>query len=213
MPVKYDWVKLEPLVRAAYASGERSALKRLHYETGVPPKSLSHFALRHLGLAPLQAPRSTAPWSAAEDDLLLRWSHQPSHIIASRLQEAGFDRSARAVAIRRCVLRKQGRSIGIFRDDLTIREIAVALGVSDRWVLRWIQTGRLASTPPVSQHCKYGHRISFPALRQFLIEHGTAWQHAKPDLIWLTDILTATGLEGTGRRGRPRKSGGWAEAA
>ena len=186
---KYDWLALEQKVRAAYASRRRGVLKVLSIETGIPQQTLSLFAVRKLGLPMLQSSHRCPKWTPQEDDVIVRWSHEPSSAISARLRKVGCRRGQKAIANRRCVLRNQGREIGAYRLHYTVDEICVAMGVSAPVVMRWSKGGLLAAKAPA--HIRNGHGYEIPpaALREFLISYTGHWCKTKPDLVWLTDVL------------------------
>lgn len=191
---RIEWTPaIDDALRRVYRERRHGALKKLSHETGIGRTSLSERALITLGLSPLRHVRfaKRVRWMPIDDELIVRWGHEPSACIAQRLVAAGRPlRSDKAIANHRCELRRGGHPVGAWRDDLTTDEVAVGLGVNIVTVMRWIRQGVLKakSLRPDSVSGKF-HRIAPRELRRFFYRHPTYLAPARPDLVWYNDIV------------------------
>ncbi|MCB1826651.1 MAG: helix-turn-helix domain-containing protein [Candidatus Competibacteraceae bacterium] len=191
---RIEWTPaIDEAIRRIYRDRRHGGLKALSRETGIGRTSLSDRARRALGLPPLRSvrPAKKTRWDPLDDELIVRWGHEPSACIARRLEAAGRPwRSDKTVANRRCELRNQGQPVGAWREDLTTEEVAEGLGINIMAVTRWIKQGQLKAKAlrPDSPTCKF-YRIQSRDLRRFIYRHPTYLASARPDLVWYNDIV------------------------
>jgi len=196
MPAKsrIEWTPvIDEAIRRVYRERRHGGLKKLSCETGIGRSSLSDRARKDLGLSPLRrvCPGKKVRWTTEDDRMIVRWGHEPAACIAQRLKVAGLPwRSDKTIANRRCELRQKGEPVGAWREDLTVEEIAVGLGVCVTAVTRWIKQGLLTAKAlrPDSPSRKF-FRIKSRDLRRFIYRHPTYLASARPDLVWYNDIV------------------------
>lgn len=191
---RIEWTPaIDAAIVRVYRERHHGGLKKLSCETGIGRTSLSDRARRHLGLMPLRHIRTAKKvrWTPRDDELIVRWGHEPAACIARRLVEAGQPwRSDKTVSNRRCELRNQGQPVGAWQEDLTAEEIADGLRVSITTVTRWINRGLLQAKflqPHATRNKLY--RVKLPDLRRFFYRHPTYLASARPDLVWYNDIV------------------------
>lgn len=191
---RIEWTPaIDEAIRRIYRERRHGGLKKLSRETGIPRSSLSDRARKTLGVTPFRRFRieKKVRYDPLDDELIVRWGHEPAASIARRLIEAGRPRrSEHAIANRRCELRNQGQPVGAWREDLTTDEVAEGLGVNKSTVMRWIKLGLLTAKAlrPDSPSCKF-YRIQLRDLRRFIYRHPTYLASARPDLVWYNDIV------------------------
>lgn len=191
---RIDWTPaLDAAIQRCYRERKRGGLKKLSYETGISRSALSGRARKKLGLTAFRdiRPGKKVRWEAADDELIVRWGHEPSSCIARRMKDAGRPwRSEKTIANRRCELRRQGQPVGAWREDMTVEEVSAGLGVHAISITRWIQQGLLKATAlrPDNSSCKF-YRIEIRDLRRFIYRHPTYLSAARPDLVWYNDIV------------------------
>lgn len=176
-------------LRAVYQNHRPGLITRLSLEWDIPCGCLNYRATRILKLAPTRRAPQARSWTAAEDQLLIRYGHLPWKPLQAKLAAAGFARSAYAVLFRRTALRARGEPVGQERDTLTTAEVAEGLGCSIKTVDLWIARGWLKATALTPDSPAKRYQITEAALRTFCLHHTGALLNYRPDLTWYTDLI------------------------
>ena len=128
-------------------------------------------------------------WTEAELELLEECKHFNPHVIAKHFREAGYNRTALAISIKR-----QRSKMGTDGDGLySANSLAVALGVDPSTVSRYIKRGILkankAGTQRTDNQGGDEYLITKASVKKMLITHTAEIDFRKIDKFWLVDIL------------------------
>lgn len=175
------------MIRDAYTkqrTGDRSALKSVSRELGWTRSAVCKRG-SELGLARV---KETA-WSRDEDSILERFGHLAPTGIRRKLLEAGFARSVTAIQVKLNRNRIKGNLAGY-----SACQLAAALGIDVRKVLRWIQQGFLKAerrgTDRTSQQGGDMWWISDRSVRRFVLRFPGEIDLARVEKIWFLNLLT-----------------------
>lgn len=138
-----------------------------------------------LGLARIKE----KPWSKDEEQILERFGHLAPSGIQRKLSEAGFARSIAAIQVK--VNRNRIKSN---LDGYSACQLADALGVDVRKVLRWIQQGFLKAERRGTQRTpEQGGDTWWIAdrhVRRFVLRFPEEIDLARVEKIWFLNLLT-----------------------
>jgi hypothetical protein len=165
-------------------TGDRSALKAASRQIGWPRCAVCKRGAE-LGLARVKE----RIWSERELQVLERFGHLAPTGIQRKLAEAGFARSVAAIQIR--VNRDRIKSN---LEGYSACQLADALGVDVKKVLRWIQQGVLKAerrgTQRLPQQGGDIWWISDPSVRRFILRFPEEIDLARVEKIWFLDLVT-----------------------
>ncbi len=120
-----------------------------------------------------------------------RNAHLTAHVVARKLQKAGFVRSANSVMIKR---RKQ-RLNGVKR-GYSAHELAECFGVTAGDVCNWIKRGLLEAKPRKDSNAggngDHPWLIRGKAVRDFVVNHTSLVRIGRVEKFWFVDLLTNT---------------------
>jgi hypothetical protein len=164
--------------------GDRSALKAVSWKLGWTPSAVCKRGAE-LGLARVKE----RIWSEREEKLLAKYGHLAPSGIQRRLSEAGFARSIAAIQI------KVNRSrIKSNLEGYSACQLADALGVDVKKVLRWIHQGVLKAerrgTERLPQQGGDIWWISDAGVRRFVLRFPGEIDLARVEKIWFLSLLT-----------------------
>jgi hypothetical protein len=175
------------LIREAYARqrlGDRAALRTVSQTIGWTRSAVCKRGAE-LGIARVKE----KPWSAKEDQLLECFGHLAPSGIQRKLSAAGFPRSIAAIQVK--INRNRIKSN---LDGYSACQLADALGVEARKVLRWIHQGFLkaerrgtARTPEQGGDIWW---ISDRSVRRFVLRFPGEIDLARVEKIWFLNLLT-----------------------
>jgi hypothetical protein len=175
------------LIRGAYLrqrQGDRSALKMVSRELGWPRSAVSKRGAA-LGLARVKEKE----WSEEELRLLGRFGHLTPGGIQRKLAEAGFARSVAAVQVK-----LQRDRIKSNLEGYSACQLADALGVEVRKVLRWIQQEALSAerrgTARTEAQGGDTWWISDRNVRRFVLRFPQEIDLARVEKMWFLNLLT-----------------------
>jgi hypothetical protein len=191
MPKHYDYSKWEPMIRNAYANRSIGALKIISNESGIPVGSLKYHALSVLRLQRMIAvDRHNKPWEVKEIDIIENHGEKSLRAISRRLRNAGFKRSPCAIETKLAQLRVRATRT----DYITLNDFSLRMGYEQKTAAdKWVKRGLIEAKMEVmtSRNRSVGFRyVSRAAIRKFLINHPTAYDHRRIDWVWALDILT-----------------------
>lgn len=178
-------------IRAFYTRGgpvTRGELTEFCARLGRTRQSVRDRALL-LGLA---VPRYKEPnWTADEDAIVREWAHLVPRRVQLKLNEAGYTRSAAAVAIRM----KRIEADRTNYDGYSARQLAELLGVDTKTVTRWIERGLRATRRGTARtDAQHGDEwVITPRSFRMLVKDNVAEyaKHSrKADPFWLLETLT-----------------------
>jgi len=189
----YKWkyrptAQTDGLIREAYVrlrAGDRSALKAASWEIGWPRGAVCKRGAE-LGLARVKE----RPWSERELEILEKHGHLAPTGIQRKLSDAGFARSVAAIQIKINRDRIKGNLEGY-----SACQLADALGVDVRKVLRWIQQGFLRAerrgTQRLPQQGGDTWWITDKSVRHFVLRFPEEIDLARVEKIWFLNIVTS----------------------
>lgn len=177
---------LDAVIRRAYESPERSAIKRLAALTDRPRHWLNCQAKR-LGCT---VPRFKEPnWTGAEDEIVTENASRSPAVIQRRLARHGFKRTEIAIIIR---LKRLDASTED-PDHYTASGLAKLFGVAIKVVTGWISKGWLVASRRGTKRTEaqggdqwWIHRR---AVRAFIIGNAAAVDMRKVDKFWFIELL------------------------
>ena len=176
-----EWLpEWDAALTQVYQTYRRGALKALAIDLGIPANTLSKRA-KDIGLPPIYMPNHPRrPWTDAEDQALIRYGDLPESQVQAKLASVGIHRAITSIRGRRSRLKEIGISMEASRADLTVAEVAQALGCKETTLCGWIRFGWLPAQA-MSQN---------PKAKRYRITHAAALQRfCRPDLIWYTDLI------------------------
>ena len=186
------------MLRKAYANRSVGALQLISNESGIPVGSLKYHARSVLRLPPMAAvDRHNRPWEEDEIDIIETHGEKSLKMIGSRLRNAGFKRSPCAIETKLAQLRVRATRA----DYITLNDFSLRMGYGQKTAAdMWVKRGLIEAKMEVmtSRNRGVGFRyVSRAAIRKFLINHPTAYDHRRIDWVWALDILTGK-LSGSG---------------
>lgn len=186
-----EWLpEWDAALTQVYQTYRRGALKALAIDLGIPANTLSKRA-KDIGLPPIYMPNHPRrPWTDAEDQALIRYGDLPESQVQAKLDSVGINRAITSIRNRRRLLKERGIPIGMARAELTVAEVAQALGCKESTLCGWIRFGWLPAQAMSQNPKAKRYRITRADLRQFCRTHAAALQRCcRPDLIWYTDLI------------------------
>lgn len=166
------------LLQARYDS-RTETIAQLSRALGVPHYTIKRWA-QVLGLARTKE----KPWSESEVAYLEAHFHRLH--VSTLARKLGRTVTAVALKAKRLGIRKCG-------EGYTVRSLALALGVDDHKVVRWINRGLLrASRRQTDRECD-PYLITETAVRDFIARHPTEIDLKRADGLWLIDLLVNGG--------------------
>ncbi len=179
--------QIDERIREAYLNlrmGDRSAIKTVSWQLGWTSSAVCKRGAE-LGLARAKE----RVWSEREERVLARFGHLAPTGIQRKLAEAGFSRSVAAIQIK--LTRNRIKSN---LDGYSACQLADALGVEAKKVLRWIQQGVLKAerrgTDRLPQQGGDIWWISDASLRRFILRFPGEIDLARVEKIWFLSLLT-----------------------
>jgi hypothetical protein len=179
--------QIDERIREAYLGlrmGDRSALKTLAWQIGWTRSAVCKRGAE-LGLARAKE----RVWLDREERILARFGHLAPTGIQRKLAEAGFARSVSAIQIKVNRDRIKRNLAGY-----SACQLADALGVEAKKVLRWIQQGVLKAerrgTERLPQQGGDIWWISDASVRRFVIRFPGEIDLARVEKIWFLSLLT-----------------------
>ncbi len=179
--------QIDDLIREAYLRlrmGDRSSLKALSGQLGWTRGAVCKRGAE-LGLARVKE----RIWSEREERVLAKFGHLAPSGIQRKLAEAGFARSVTAIQVK--VNRNRIKSN---LDGYSACQLADALGVEVKKVLRWIQQGVLKAerrgTDRLPQQGGDIWWISDAGVRRFVLRYPGEIDLARVEKIWFLSLLT-----------------------
>lgn len=198
LPRKQSWARvvvtpeMDQAIRAAYASTLVGAGRRVAERFGVDSGWVRSRASA-LGLT-RTTQRYLVPWTPQEDQIV-EDAHDRGGVrfVAEQLKKAGFTRSYHAVQCRVHQLGLRWKN----REIYNASEVATAMGIDSKTIIRWIGFGYLkARKGNVSDFYKceepYHWLIKPVDIRRFLIEHVSRYRLATCDRFWFVAMLSNT---------------------
>lgn len=178
---------IDSLIRDAYLrqrTGDRSALASATRQLGWTRSAVCKRGAE-LGIARTKE----KAWSEPEQQLLEQFGHLAPTGIQRKLNEAGFSRSIAAIQVK--INRNRIKSN---LDGYSACQLADALGVDVRKVLRWIQQGFLKAerrgTQRMPQQGGDIWWISDRGVRRFVLRFPQEIDLARVEKIWFLNLLT-----------------------
>lgn len=173
-----------------YRTYRRGALKALAIDLGIPGNTLSRRA-KAIGLPPIYVPNHPRrPWTDSEDQALIQYGDLPRSQLHAELASVGIHRTINSISNRRRLLKERGLPMGLARAELTVAEVAQALGCKESTLCGWIRFGWLPAQAMSQNPRAKRYRITRADLRQFCRTHAAALHRCcRPDLIWYTDLI------------------------
>jgi hypothetical protein len=179
--------RTDELIRDAYLrmrTGDRRALQTVSGQIGWPRGAVCKRGAE-LGLARIKE----RAWSEKETEILERFGHLAPSGIQRKLSEAGFARSVAAIQI------KANRNrIKSNLDGYSACQLAAALGVDVKKVLRWIQQRVLRAerrgTERLPQQGGDIWWIPDPCVRRFILRFPEEIDLARVEKMWFLDLVT-----------------------
>jgi hypothetical protein len=179
--------QIDALIREAYLrlrTGDRSAIKAASWKIGWTRNAICKRGAE-LGLARVKE----RVWSEQEDRILAKFGHLAPTGIQRKLSEAGFSRSVTAIQV------KLNRNrIKSNLEGYSACQLADALGVEVKKVLRWIQRGILQAqrrgTERLPQQGGDIWWISDASVRRFVLRFPGEIDLARVEKIWFLSLLT-----------------------
>ncbi len=179
--------QIDARIRDAYLRlrlGDRSALKALAWQLGWTPSAVCKRGAE-LGLARVKE----RLWSEQEERVLARFGHLAPSGMQRKLAEAGFARSVTAIQVK--VNRNRIKSN---LEGYSACQLADALGVEAKKVVRWIQQGVLKAerrgTGRLPQQGGDTWWISDASVRRFVLRYPGEIDLARVEKIWFLSLLT-----------------------
>ena len=175
------------LIREAYLrlrTGDRAALKAVSRQLGWTRSAVCKRGAE-LGLARVKE----RVWSEREEQVLAQFGHLAPTGISRKLADAGFTRSVTAIQV------KLNRNrIKSNLEGYSACQLAEALGIDVKKVLRWIQQGVLRAerrgTQRLPQQGGDIWWISDPSVRRFVLRFPGEIDLARVEKIWFLNLLT-----------------------
>jgi hypothetical protein len=175
------------LIREAYLRqrrGDRSALKAVSWQLGWTRSAVCKRGAE-LGLARVKE----KIWSEHEERVLAQFGYLAPTGIQRKLADAGFTRSITAIQV------KLNRNrIKSNLEGYSACQLAEALGIDVKKVLRWIQQGILRAerrgTERLPQQGGDMWWISDPSVRRFILRFPGEIDLARVEKIWFLNLLT-----------------------
>jgi DNA-directed RNA polymerase specialized sigma24 family protein len=189
LPKKYHCTsEIDRAILSAYGEyrqrGDRTAMKRLAVRIGWPRWRCTK-RVQELGAARVKE----KPWCDEEIKILQRDGYLSDHVIARRLQRAGFERTTTAVHLKMRRLRiKQNL------DGYTARALSEAFGIDVHMVMRWIRLGQLKAMRRGTERreAQGGDMwwIANSDVKKFVVTFPEQVDLAKVEKFWFMDLLT-----------------------
>lgn len=179
--------RIDGLIREAYLHmrmGDRAALKTVSWQIGWTRSAVCKRGAE-LGLARVKE----RAWSEREERVLQQFGYLAPSGIQRKLSDAGFARSVAAIQVK--VNRNRIKSN---LDGYSACQLADALGVDVKKVLRWIHQGALRAerrgTERLPQQGGDIWWIPDMSVRRFVLKFPQEIDLARVEKIWFLNLLT-----------------------
>lgn len=179
--------EIDQAIREAYGSARRGICRRIADQLGIEVGWIKARA-RKLGLT-----RSTGDYWTPQEDRILEEAMQAggARFVMNQLKKAGFVRSTSAIENR---VHQLGLGWSAARDIYNAADLALAMGVCSKTVVKWIRQGLLKGhleNPSGLSSCEEAGRwmIWHGDARRFLIDNPNAYRLNTVDRHWFISTL------------------------
>jgi hypothetical protein len=179
--------EMDQAIREGYGSDRRGICRRLAERLGIPVGWIKARA-RKLGLT-----RSAGDHWTPQEDRILEEALEVggARFIVNRLKNAGFVRSVSAVENR---VHQLGLGWSAARDIYNAADLALAMGVGDKTVVKWIRQGLLKGHLENPSGLSFSEEqgrwmIRHKDARKFLIENPSVYRLNTVDRHWFIATL------------------------